>query len=161
MKYRKQKYSSCQLIAAINARIHLGGGDISDAEFERLVDVVKCRHGGAICIEEAYRPLGLEVIDGPLPHYGYPWLKADECYDWIKENLPVELSVHSPKFGYHAILVVDTFVKHDFVFRYPSVRTINSDEGEITWSSLRKRFPRFPYQQRCRSFRLAESKASC
>lgn len=162
MNWRKQtKYSSCQLIAAINARIFLGGKDVTDEEFERLVDLVKCRYGGAICIEEAYEPLGLEVTDGPLPYYGWPWKKADKCYNWIKDNLPVELSVHSPKFGYHAILVVDAYHQHDFVFRYPTVRLVNSDEETIKWAKLRKRFPRFDYQQRCRSFRLVESKASC
>lgn len=55
-KYRKQKkYSSCQLITAINARIFLGKNDISDELFEELVDLVKCRHGGAIEIKKAYR----------------------------------------------------------------------------------------------------------
>ena len=36
MIYRKQKYSSCQLIAAINALIFLGKPDISDELFEEL-----------------------------------------------------------------------------------------------------------------------------
>ena len=82
MKYRKQsKYSSCQLIAAINALIFLGKPDISDELFEELVDLTKCRHGGAICIEKAYPVLGLTHEDNP---------HLDPL--WVLENLPVNQS---------------------------------------------------------------------
>jgi len=82
MKYRKQsKYSSCQLIAAINALIFLGKPDISDELFEELVDLTKCRHGGAICIEKAYPILGLTHEDNP---------HLDPL--WVLENLPVNQS---------------------------------------------------------------------
>ena len=92
--YRKQKYPSCQLIAAINARIFLGLGDIDDEEFERLVDLTLCRHGAAIQVHKAYLALGLDY------EYG-------QClFGWVRTHLPVEIAVRTPHEGLHAILIV-------------------------------------------------------
>lgn len=59
MKYRKQKYSDCQLVAAINSRIYLGLPDITDKEYEHLVDITGGRYGACISIDKSLKYLGL------------------------------------------------------------------------------------------------------
>jgi hypothetical protein len=148
MKYRKQsKYPSCQLIAAINARIFLGKNDISDELFEELVDLVKCRHGGAICIKEAYPILGLTYEDNP---------KFDPL--WIMENLPVNLTIHDPEMGFHSILVDK--VKYECKFKdsltCPRYRVINYTGAMSTWLAhleLTELLPIWEHQFRSRTFR--------
>jgi len=96
MKFRSQKYAACQLISAINARIFLGGKDISNELFEWLVNLVCARYGGALGVEKAYPYLGLGCHNGPT---------GPMDLNWIKKNLPVELGIYSTKWGRHSILV--------------------------------------------------------
>ena len=147
--FRKQKYAACQLITAINARIYLGGKDVSDEQFETLVDLVKCRYGGAIEIKKSYPILGLEYEDGlcRLP--------------WIEANLPIDLTVHSPRFGFHSVLVTEVFYYNNGYLDIPCLRLLNSDEETLEWHCLYGRIPTWGHQRRCRSFRLAKSKVSC
>jgi len=93
MRFRKQKYSACSLIAAINSRIVLGGDDVSENTFEMLVDAAGGRYGGAIRINHIATFLGLIRLP----------IKFD--YKTVKRNLPVALSVHDKKWGLHSILL--------------------------------------------------------
>lgn len=143
----------------------LGESDISEDLFEELVDLVKCRYGGAIGIENSYSKLGLSYEDGPLE------------LDWIKNNLPVNLSiVDSPK-GFHSVLV--EYVKqertggiwadltngtHGTSSHFVDVLGLANSGGiyrskppiqeQISWKSLQLYFPTYDHQKRCRSFRL-------
>jgi len=99
--FRKQtKYSSCQLISAINARIWLGGEDVSEEEYEYLVDLVKCRNGAAFKSEigKAHQYLGLKTEDGPIDTLDL---------EWVRTHLPVEIGYPDPQKGFHSALVVE------------------------------------------------------
>ena len=134
MKYRKQKYSSCQLISAINARIYLGLSDITNDFFEYLVNLVKCRYGGAINIEKSYPLLGLSSIDGKYN------------YEWIKKNLPIDIAYHDKKRGFHSALIVE--VKNKVL------KLINAYKEDFTFQELKKLLPKQSYNQKFRSFKL-------
>lgn len=135
--YRKQKkYPSCQLIAAINARIFLGMGDISDDLYETLVDLAKCRSGAAITVDKTYSILGLEHEDGEI------------TLDWVKSHLPVQISLFTKHQGFHAILIVD--VKKDVL------QVVNLKYTKrIKWSTLEKMFPP-EHVRTCRSFKICQ-----
>ncbi|MEE9569715.1 MAG: hypothetical protein V3W37_10035 [Candidatus Binatia bacterium] len=120
---RPQKYFSCQLIAAINARIVLGMPDVSNAQFETLVDLVKCRYGAAIHIEKAYPKLNLKVIKGPIR------------LDWIKSHLPVALPIWDRSYGYHSILLYD-FNQHTSSFKTHNAVRIKQ-AGVFHWQELK------------------------
>lgn len=96
--YRQQdRYSSCALDAAINARIHLGGADVGLEEYERLVDLVRCRYGAALRIADAYPLLGLAAELAP----------ADRVLDleWMRPRLPVAMTYRDPVKGLHVALI--------------------------------------------------------
>lgn len=137
MKYRTQKYCACQIITAINARIFLGRGDICNRRFEKMVDEVCARIGSAIQVHRIYPELGLEYSDGPT------------SLEWIRMNLPVELSIYSTRWGFHSVLVHK--VHHD------KLHVLNNGpHNSLYWPTLiSKQLPPFDYQRRTRSFRLA------
>lgn len=142
MKYREQKYSSCQLITAINARIWLGGGDIDDNLFEYLVDLTKCRYGGAISIEEAYPILNLAYEDGPPNNVS-----------WIQRHLPVDLLIRDPILGLHSVLVEK--VSFEGKITQPIFHLVNykgNPKETLTWMELNKIIPIYANLRRCRSF---------
>jgi len=91
--FRKQKYSACALISLINARISLGGDDVSPNTFEVLVDASGSRYGGAIRLNHIAKFLGLRRLP----------VKYD--YKTVKRNLPIALSVFDKKWGLHSILL--------------------------------------------------------
>ena len=145
--YRKQQERtfSCQLIAAINARIFLGGSDVSEKEFEELVRVVNCGDGGALYPERSYPDLGLKYEDGSV------------SLDWITKHLPVSISVDArynqlPDWNQtlHEALVIE--VVGD------CLRVLNLDYGDedtmVAWRDLEERFPS-GYLRACRSFSYA------
>lgn len=134
--YRTQKYCCCRLIAAINARIFLGGGDIEEELFEELADLVCCRVGAAIQVHRAYPKLGLLYEDGPLE------------LDWIKEHLPVELCYYDSRFGFHAVLVTEVLSDYTLMI-------VNGSRDTIFWHSFLKfRPPKTnKHFQTCRSFK--------
>ena len=133
--YRKQKYSSCSLIAAINAKIYLGGDDVDDSVFESLVDLTKCRYGGAIFVEKSYPILGVSFKDGPLETLEL---------EWVRENLPVQIGHCDPKFGFHSALVVATKGKY--------VTLVNSSYTNTLWENIE--FYPHTYNRILRSFKL-------
>ena len=132
--FRKQtKYSSCQLIAAINARIILGGQDVTEVEYEALVDLVKCRHGAAIETHKAWEYLGLKVENGPVETMDL---------EWVRTHLPVEIGIYDPKYGFHSVLVVEVIGKN--------LRLINAWKEWANFQELE--FPPFDYQRTYRAF---------
>lgn len=134
MNYRKQKYAACKLISAINARIYLGRDDVTEDEFERLVDIAKCRYGAAINIFECYPILGLSYTDGPL---------KDMPLEWVKNHLPVEIGYNDPKFGFHSALIVG--VEDD------EVLAINASWDKMKWYDIY--FYPHEYNRTLRSFK--------
>ena len=100
------KGSSCGLISLINCCKYLGlptpkfGSD----EWERLVDVIGCRHGSAISVDDAATELGLkrkEIRVGPKT---------------IAKNLPVIIIMANPHRGMylHSVAVVGGDVQLGF-----------------------------------------------
>lgn len=139
--YRKQSYSCCQLIAAINARIFLGGDDVDEEKYEKLVSLAKCRHGAALNMKEVWPLLGLEVVNGPVDTLDL---------DWVRNNLPVEIGYHDPEKGFHSALVIE--VKgHD-------VLLVNASWPQKAWREIYF-FPHL-YNRTLRSFRLTNQKVT-
>lgn len=140
MNFRKQeKYPSCQLIAAINARIFLGGDDVTEGMFEELVDLARCRHGSALDIDACYSKLGLEVVD---------WTNGIPGLDWVKTNLPVSVAYHDPNKGFHCALIIDV-IDDEVVLE-------NSTYSKIKWSDLSLDFNPHQYNRKFRSYKMAE-----
>lgn len=136
-KYRKQQHCCCQLIAAINARIFLGGEDVSEEMFDELANLVCCKIGSAIMVTIAYPHLGLEYENGPV---------SPISLEWIKEHLPVEIAYYDPMHGFHAALIVG--VDGD------EIDLVNAAWDKIKWNEIV--FCKWPYNRRCRSFKLRE-----
>ena len=132
MAFRSQRYCACQLIAAINARIFLGGKDIAEEDFERLVDETCGRIGSCIGVEKAYSELGLSFKCGPT------------SLRWIKRHLPVEIGIRDPKYGFHAVLIT--------AVRGRQVRLINGWKRWVSWKTIRGLLPKYDYQRTCKSY---------
>lgn len=140
MTYRKQKYAACKLISAINARIYLGGHDVTNEEFELLVDLAKCRYGAALNVEECYPKLELVHKDGPLDTMPL---------QWVRENLPVEIGYADPKLGFHSALITEVIED--------KVVLINASWSEFQWSEIYF-YPHW-YNRTLRSFKWKLQKA--
>lgn len=132
MAFRSQRYCACELIAAINARIFLGGRDIAEEYFERLVDETCGRVGACIGVEKAYPELGLSFKCGPT------------SLRWIKRNLPVEIGIFDPKYGFHAVLIV--------AVRGRQVKLVNGWQGWVSWKIIRRLLPKWEHQRTCHSY---------
>jgi len=96
-----QRYVECQLVTIINAAIHLGEDPVlpGSEEYERLVDLVMARDGGAIRPEYALDYLRLDVSSTD-PRWAS--LKRN-----LREGTPVEYGLHHPRVGFHSVLVID------------------------------------------------------
>jgi len=139
-EYRLQQYAACQLVAAINARIYLGGGDVSDDEFERLVDVTLCRYGAALRMEKAVPELGLTALHGEL------------SLEWIAAHLPVAVSTHEIEHhGFHQILVVQ--VDGDML------GVVNFYKPRLTWHELVDLQPP-PHVRQCIAYTIEKAPAA-
>ena len=143
MKFRKQKYSDCRLISAINARIFLGKKDISDELFESLVDLTAGRNGACINVHRAYQFLGITYIDGPVG-----WKGSDDNFsiEWVKNHLPVEVGTLESKKGFHCSLITK-------VSGY-KLKLVNHYKKWFTLKEMESMFPPCNYQRICRSFGL-------
>ena len=131
MAWRRQRYSDCALVAAVNARIALGLGDVPDDVYERLVDLTRGRYGACLAVESAYPLLGLAREDGPSE------------FAWLAQHLPAALTIRDPRLGLHAVLVIAT--------RDDRLTLVNYSAGdEARWDDLV-----LPptHLRRCRSFR--------
>jgi hypothetical protein len=121
--FYEQKYSCCQLIAAINAAIFLGlitKESISDEEYERMVDLVSCRYGSALGVEKVYPQLGIVAENGPYFDF-----------DWIRENLPVEVCIIDVKtYGFHSVLIVGCSGNELYVANSDRIKT------KFTWEEF-------------------------
>lgn len=104
----KNKYSECQLITALNAYYYLTGKQYckqDSQDYEDLVDLVKARHGAAICVEKAWKKFGIEIV----------W-EGISLYDLFEKKtlrLPIEFNVWSKGYGFHSTLIVDYNTKCD------------------------------------------------
>lgn len=132
IKFLGQRYCCCSLIAAVNARIWLGGNLVSDEDFEALVDLVGCRNGAAIGVEKAYPSLGLTFEDGIRD------LK------WVTGRLPVEIAYFDEQFGFHSALVACVAGGY--------IALVNSSRPYLRWDEIK--FPKWRHQQVFRSFLL-------
>jgi hypothetical protein len=118
IRWRRQKYWACSLIAAINARIYLGGKDVSDRQFERLVDFTCGRVGACFqsTMPRVYKRLGLRVK------------KGTKSISWIANHLPVEIAYFDKKYGFHASLVVGVKGK--------SLQLVNAWKTKVQWRHI-------------------------
>jgi len=130
-KYINQnKYSECQLITALNAYYCLTGKVYckqDSREYEDLVDLVGARHGAAICVEKAYKILGIEIV----------WQGIDLSDFGDSIPLPVEYSVWSNGYGFHSTLIVD-HVKKCNAYRITNFEKATSSDGWLLGKEMYK-----------------------
>lgn len=114
-----QKYSECQLVAAINAATFLDQPpvDPESEEYERLVDLTASRTGGAIFIRKAIEYLRL--IRKEIEPVDMEPVKLR-----VMEGRPVQVSIQHPTAGMHAVLL-----------------TNGNHRGSRVWNVKRKEFP--------------------
>lgn len=93
-----QKYSDCQLVSAINAakQVH-GDFELPDFIYEQLVDISKCRYGGALRINEAIKFIGLRARK--FHNISLKNIKK------IKEKHPVSLGIFTKEHGLHSVFI--------------------------------------------------------
>ena len=129
----KQKYSECQVVAAINASVFLGKHyiDSDSSMYECLVDMSSARYGAAISMKAVYELLGI------VPHV----YSGKKTFSWIKkkvdEKFPIELVVWHRHTGFHSVLVIGahTGMKSGYGFD-KEVRVLNFRQftGTNTWT---------------------------
>jgi hypothetical protein len=100
----EQKYSECQLVSAINAAYYLRGRVVlnDSGEYEKLVDMVRARHGSAIGIERAHEYLKI-VKDKTYPS----WFDFTADLKRGGFRFPAEVCVWEKHYGFHSVLVID------------------------------------------------------
>jgi hypothetical protein len=150
MDYRPQtKYPDCQLLAAINARMVLTGTDVTEEEYERLVDLSGSREEGAQEVHGAYEALGVDFYDLPV------------CLDNLVENLPIELWIRRNPKSLHAILVswcreVDVDENGKPIYEF---RIVNYDVDFMSSFDLQWIISGDSRLRRLRHFRMADDKS--
>lgn len=122
-----QKYWDCQLITSINAYRYLTGKriDQNTEEYERLVDLTKCRYGGALEIEKADEYFNLKTFYVPAT--------LAEIKFYLDIGHPLGMSLFS-QCGYHEVLIVGYTNKKIQVLNLPETDKC----GNITWKKLSK-----------------------
>jgi hypothetical protein len=121
-----QKYSECQLVAVINAAIKLGELPVWQGEYERLVDLVGARYGGATSIDYAVRYFRL--VARPIP--------IRQVVQSAERGDPVILSTRTPRHGGHCVAVVGARRSRRGVeLRVPNFKY--GRNGWVRWVALR------------------------
>ena len=123
MKYQNtQLYMECHLVAIWNAARFFGMEHkipkIGTEEYDKWCLKYACKSGSCIGLKKEFKRLGLKRVEGK-------W-----NFDWIKNNLPVVLSIYPPKQRPHAILAVKE--------QFGGFVVANFGGGVIQWYSYEK-----------------------
>ena len=98
MKYQNiQHYSECQLVTLFNVLRYFGYNKVPELgtkEYEKMCLKYHCISGSCLNMVEAYDEYRLKKETGT-------W-----NFNWISENIPIELSVSTKKQGIHSILLI-------------------------------------------------------
>lgn len=133
MKYQShQLYNECQLVAVINAAIHLGESPVTvgSPEYERLVDLVDARKDGAYHIEKAVDYLRLRM-------------KRQSCNlwrikTWLKEGFPIGINVDLPDEPHAATIVAYRKKGNEPELKVPNLNYKENRYGWIKWKDLKE-----------------------
>lgn len=152
--YRVNKFSQdCQLVAVVNARAFvrckmgwengLFTGKMADREYDALATLTGCHSGTAISVENLF----------PYFQLGYKNHKFNKR--WIRNNLPVQLSVRVPERNgpgwFHSILIISATKQGVVVANYSPAQNI--DQKQLTWKELESIYNEVPPHVRaCRAF---------
>lgn len=123
MEYQNtQLYMECQLVAIWNAARWHGMENkvpkIGTKEYDRLAEKYHCINGSCLGAKKELKRFGLEMVEGK-------W-----NFNWIKDNLPVMLSVYPPDERPHAILAVEC--------KWGGFEVVNMGGGVSQWYSYDK-----------------------
>jgi hypothetical protein len=88
----------CALVTSLNALLFYKRPLPSPEEIDQLVDLVRCRYGAALCIEEGRDQLGLTTEEGPVEK---EWVNSH-----LEEGRCVDIGGFSPDWGCHSSLAV-------------------------------------------------------
>lgn len=121
----KQKYWDCQLVCAVNACIFHGLPVPSKKEYEKLVDLTRCRHDAAEDIGAGHYRLGLRTIEMKRP-----------TLKWMKAHLPVDIAILTCHGNFHNVLVTKIKGNRCWVANYYSVQRSNRFKI-MPWNKLK------------------------
>lgn len=150
-----QKYSECQLVAAINAAIYLSELPVlsHSVEYERLVDLVSARHGGAINIELAHKYLRIipEEIDITLEN-----VKKYLNTSITNIGNPIEVGLQHKNIGLHSVLIIDYRRDPGSKVRILNLVEYTDSDWWITWRKFKTYLPKsnIKLDPKCRVFKL-------
>lgn len=135
MKYlNSQKYSECQVVSAINASIYFGketAAIVETGTYEKLVDLAKARYGSALEMGEVLKSLG-------LTRNGITRDKRNILLA-LAENKPVGVTIWSPEYGFHNVLIVNYEKEIDCVTALNLSKHTNAD-CLINWAKFQRMF---------------------
>lgn len=122
MYQNTQKYWECQLIAIWNAARFYGMEKkvpkIGTPEYEEACEKYCCKHGSCLGAEKELKRFGLRYVEGEWD------------FEWLKDNLPVVLSVYPPDQRAHAVLAVNC--------EFGGFEVANMGGGVTQWYSFDK-----------------------
>lgn len=128
-----QKYSECQLVAAINASIFLNELPVlqNSIEYERLVDLVCARIGAAISIRYAHEYLRIICYE-----LGVITLNLTKKY--LDDKKPIEVGVWHERVGFHSVLIIAYKKTENYSVQVLNFKQVTDSEGWIEWKIFKQ-----------------------
>jgi len=130
-----QKYSECQLVAAINTAIFLNEIPIiqDSIEYERLVDLVSARTGAAVNIHYAHKYLRLIC-------YELDDINLNVIRKYLDNKNPIEARVFHDRVGFHSALIIDYKKTENYSIRVLNFKQVTDINGWVEWKVFKKCF---------------------
>ncbi len=117
-----QKFSSCQLVSLWNTalfhNLDPNAPPINSKKYREICKKAGCLYGGVINMNFEIDRLGMKAVSGKYN------------LRWIKNNLPVSLSIFCHR-GYHSVLVVDVYKNNLTLTNYAKNRL-----HKLKWNAL-------------------------
>lgn len=117
-----QLYMECRLVSIWNSAIFFNMSkkvpQIGTKWYEKMCEKFHCKNGSCLGVGKELKRLRLKMVEG----------KWD--YNWIKHNLPVELSVYPPNQRAHSILAIEE--------KFGGFEVTNMSGGVLQWYSYDK-----------------------
>ena len=131
--YRTREYrplADCQLVTAVNAYTYLYKKSISQNGdfYVNLRILTRCIAGSCICIEKAWKKLGITEDKR---------FKVEELDKFLKPNCFIEAIVWHKHYGFHSTSIID-YVKKAQIVKMTNFRYATSSDNWIFLEDLKK-----------------------
>jgi len=123
-------FADCQLVTAVNAYMYLYKKQLSQEcpFYEELRILTKCLAGSCICVEKAWRKLGIAEDKR---------FKVEELEKFLKPNCFIEAVVWHKYHGFHSTAIID-YVKEAEVVKMLNFKYATSSGDWIFLEDLKK-----------------------